>query len=86
MVFDDLYRPEVSAGLKALVGDDPTPVLDAARLAVTLRRTRAGHLERLRAGIDPAVPMMYLPFLFTRLHGLRTLRQVAGSLGEELAS
>jgi len=31
------------------------------------------------------VPMMYLPFLFTRLHGLRTLRQVAVSLGEELA-
>jgi len=41
-------------------------------------------LERLRAGIDPLVPMMYLPFLFTRLHGLRTLRQVAASLGEEL--
>jgi hypothetical protein len=30
--------------------------------------------------------MIYLPFLFTRLHGLRTLRQVARSLGEELAS
>ena len=36
-----------------LVHDDPAPVLDAARLAVTLRRTRAEHLERLRAGIDP---------------------------------
>ncbi len=69
-----------------LVQGDPTPVLDAARLAVTLRRTRAEHLERLRAGVDPAVPMLYLPFLFTRLHGLRTIRQVASSLGEELAS
>jgi hypothetical protein len=28
--------------------------------------------------------MLYLPFLFTRLHGLRTIRQMARSLGEEL--
>ncbi len=85
-VFNELCRPGVTAELKRLVGGDPTPVLDAARLAVTLRRTRAAHLERLRAGIDPAVPMLYLPFLFTRLHGLRTIRQVARSLGEELGS
>jgi anion-transporting ArsA/GET3 family ATPase len=85
MVFNELCEPPASVELERLVGDDPTPVLDAARLAVTLRRTRAEHLERLRAGIDPAVPLMYLPFLFTRLHGLRTVRQVARSLGEELA-
>jgi anion-transporting ArsA/GET3 family ATPase len=85
-VFNELCEPAVSAELEQLLHDDPRPVLDAARLAVTLRRTRAEHLERLREGIDPAVPMMYLPFLFTRLHGLRTLRQVAGSLSEELAS
>ena len=35
-------------------------------------------------GIDPSVPMLYLPYLFTRSHGLRTTRQVAASLGEEL--
>ena len=85
-VFNELCTPAVSAELKKLVRNDPSPVLDAARLAVTLRRTRAEHLARLRDGIDPVVPMMYLPFLFTRLHGLRTLRQVAMSLGEELAS
>ncbi len=62
----------------------PAPVLDAARLAVTMRRTRSTHLERLREGIDPDVPLLYLPYLFTRSHGLRTTRQVAGSLGEEL--
>ena len=56
----------------------------AARLAVTLRRTHAGHLERLRSAIDPAVPMLYLPFLFARFHGLRSIRQVAHALGEEL--
>ena len=67
------------------MGGDAGPVLDAARLAVTMRRTRATHLDRLRAGHRPvAVPMLYLPYLFTRSHGLRTTRQVAASLGEEL--
>ena len=49
-----------------------------------MRRTRSTHLERLREGIDPHVPLLYLPYLFTKSHGLRTTRQVAGSLGEEL--
>ncbi len=83
-VFDALTEPGPLAALDALVDGDAAPVLDAARLAVTMRRTRATHLERLRAGIDPSVPLLYLPFLFTRSHGLRTTRQVAESLGEEL--
>jgi anion-transporting ArsA/GET3 family ATPase len=85
-VFTQLRRPALVTELKRLVRVDPTPVLDAARLAVTLRRTRAEHLERLRSGIDPAVPMLYLPYLFTRLHGVRTVRQVAKSFGEELGA
>ena len=83
-VFDALALPEPLAELDHLVAGDAGPVLEAARLAVTMRRTRATHLERLRSGIDPAVPLLYLPFLFTRSHGLRTTRQVAESLGEEL--
>ncbi|HEX3460670.1 MAG TPA: ArsA family ATPase [Acidimicrobiales bacterium] len=84
LVFDALSSPDPSEKLAELVGGDPVPVLDAARLAVTMRRTRSTHLERLREGIDPAVPLLYLPYLFTRSHGLRTTRQVAASLGEEL--
>jgi anion-transporting ArsA/GET3 family ATPase len=83
-VFDALCRDDAARELTRLAGDDPTPVLTAARLAVTLRRTNAGHLERLRSALDPAVPMLYLPFLFARYHGLRTIRQVALALGEEM--
>ncbi len=83
-VFDALAAPGPLTALDELVDGDAAPVLDAARLAVTMRRTRTTHLERLRAGIDPTVPLLYLPFLFTRSHGLRTTRQVAESLGEEL--
>ncbi len=70
--------------LSEAVGGDATPVVSAAELAVTLRRTRAAHLGRLRAGIDPSVPMLYLPYLFTRFYGLRTTRQVAEALAAEL--
>ncbi len=83
-VFDALCTPEPAAALDGLVGGDAGPLLDAARLAVTMRRTRSTHLDRLRQGIDGSVPMLYLPYLFTRSHGLRTTRQVAASLGEEL--
>jgi anion-transporting ArsA/GET3 family ATPase len=83
-VFDSLSSNGPAARLNELVGGDAGPVLDAARLAVTMRRTRSTHLVRLREGIDDSVPMLYLPYLFTRSHGLRTTRQVAASLGEEL--
>jgi anion-transporting ArsA/GET3 family ATPase len=84
VVFDALTTAGPAEDLAELVGGDPGPVLQAARLAVTMRRTRSTHLERLREGIDPTVPLLYLPYLFTRSHGLRTTRQVAASLGEEL--
>ncbi len=83
-VFDALGAPGPAEQLDTLLGGDAGPVLDAARLAVTMRRTRSTHLVRLRQGIDDSVPMLYLPYLFTRSHGLRTTRQVAASLGEEL--
>jgi anion-transporting ArsA/GET3 family ATPase len=83
-VFSQLRAPAASAELEKLVHSDPSAVLEAARLAVSLRRTRAEHLERLRRDVDPDVPLMYLPFLFTRLHGRRTIRQLSQAIGEEL--
>jgi anion-transporting ArsA/GET3 family ATPase len=83
-VFEALVVPPPSEQLDELVGGDAGPVLEAARLAVTMRRTRSTHLDRLRRSIDESVPMLYLPYLFTRSHGLRTTRQVASSIGEEL--
>ena len=83
-VFEALVTAGPSEQLNELVGGDAGPLLEAARLAVTMRRTRSTHLDRLRQGIDGSVPLLYLPYLFTRSHGLRTTRQVAASLGEEL--
>jgi len=82
LTFEALREPEVESQLVRAVGPGTTAVLDAARLAVSLRRTRATHLERLRAEVD--LPMLYLPYLFTRSHGLRVTRMMADALDEEL--
>jgi anion-transporting ArsA/GET3 family ATPase len=83
-VFERLGEPAVADRLSDAVRGPVTPVLEAARLAVTLRRTRAGHLDHLRASIDPSIPLLYVPYLFTRGHGLRTTGQVAEALSAEL--
>jgi len=82
--FDALCAPASSARLAELVGGPVEPVLDAARLAVRLRRHRARHLDRLRASLDPALPVIYLPELFTPGLGRRTLHQVTEALRHEL--
>jgi anion-transporting ArsA/GET3 family ATPase len=82
-VFEQIAAPDATARLAEMLGEDPRPVFDAARLAVALRRTGVEHIEHLRAALGD-LPVCYLPYLFARFHGLRTTRQVALHLGEEL--
>ena len=83
-VFDALAEPAVRPKVDEAFEGPSGPLLDAARLAVTLRRTRAVHLDHLRSAIDPRMPMLYVPYLFTRAHGLRSTRYVAEALSAEL--
>ena len=69
-------------GLQAEVGPGVGGVLEATRLAVSMRRSRSVHLSRLREVLD--VPFLYLPYLFVRDHGLRVTRMVAEHLAGEL--
>jgi anion-transporting ArsA/GET3 family ATPase len=83
-VFEQLSQPGLRQRLDD-AADAPTgPLLEAARLAVSLRRTGAQHLERLREAVDPKLPLLYVPYLFTRTHGLRSTRYVAEALSAEL--
>jgi anion-transporting ArsA/GET3 family ATPase len=84
-VFDRLAAPGASAALAAATGHPVDGVLEAARLAVRLRRTRAAHLTRLRQGLGPGHDVLYVPELFTRSHGRRATRQVADALAGELS-
>ncbi|MDP1794138.1 MAG: ArsA family ATPase [Acidimicrobiales bacterium] len=83
-LFDALNVPPRREALSNEVGDDVDHLMRAASLAVALRRGSAEHLERLRTEIDKAIPMLYVPYLFVRGHGMRATRQVAAALGAEL--
>ena len=83
-LFEELRTPHHIDALSKAAEGDVTPIFDAAELAVTLRRTRAEHLATLRRALDPTLPMLFVPYLFTRSHGARATRQVAEYLAEEL--
>jgi hypothetical protein len=83
-VFDRLVGDDDGAALSAALGTSVRPILDGAQLAVTLRRTRAAHLSRLRDELPAGTPLLYVPYLFQRSHGARATHQVAAHLGEEL--
>jgi anion-transporting ArsA/GET3 family ATPase len=83
-VFERLRSPAGVEALTGAVGHPVERVLDAAELAVTLRRTRVEHLNRLRSALDRSVELLYVPELFARHHGIRATHQVADALGAEL--
>ena len=88
-VFDELVRPARLDLIARELGSSREiveEVMGAARLAVTVRRDGVAHLERLRAGISPEVPLLYVPYLFARAYGIRAVRQVANALSEELVT
>jgi anion-transporting ArsA/GET3 family ATPase len=82
--FEALCTPRATEVLTKRAGDGAHAVLDSARVASRLREARAPHLARLRAELD--LPLLYLPQLFRRDHGLEATRVIAGALGEELGA
>ncbi|MGH9102281.1 MAG: ArsA family ATPase [Acidimicrobiales bacterium] len=82
--FEALCRPGPVRAMSDALGGDVAPVMEAARLAVRLRRGRAEHLARLRAAVTGEVPLLYLPYLFARGSGLRATRRLSAALAAEL--
>jgi anion-transporting ArsA/GET3 family ATPase len=83
-VFTALREPDAAAALATEIGAGSEAVIDAAGLAVALRRSRAVHLATLRDSVD--LPLVYVPYLFVRDHGLRVTRMVAEALSAELGA
>lgn len=81
-MFETLSTPPVFDQLVAEVGPGATAVVEAARLAVAMRRSRIEHLNRLRDEVD--LPTLYLPYLFARSQGRRETAMVADALAGEL--
>ncbi len=83
-IFDRLQRPDALEALAERVGPGIGAVMEGAELAVSLRRSRVRHLTRLRDGLPSGLPVLNLPYLFTRSHGVRATAKIAEALGEEL--
>jgi anion-transporting ArsA/GET3 family ATPase len=83
-IFDRVREPDAMAALADRVGGGVEQVMEGAELAVSLRRSRVRHLTRLREGLPAGIPVLNLPYLFTRSHGVRATAKIAESLGEEL--
>ena len=77
-------QPQVASGSGATTLAGLDGVVEAAELAVGLRRSRVPHLKRLRAGLPEGVPLLNLPMLFIRTHGTRATHAIAGLLEDEL--
>jgi anion-transporting ArsA/GET3 family ATPase len=69
-------------GVTATV-DEVTDVLDAAELAITLRRARAEHLSELQSALDD-IAVLFVPELFARADGARATAQIADALADEV--
>jgi anion-transporting ArsA/GET3 family ATPase len=87
-IFEALHAPARSRDLAAALGKGTRiglgEVLEAARLALRIRRGGAAHLRTLREGVPASVPLVILPYLFGRSRGRRAVRMLAESLAEEL--
>jgi anion-transporting ArsA/GET3 family ATPase len=82
VVFNRISEGEPRAELTELAGKGVGAVIEAAELAVAMRRSRVAQLERLRAEVD--LPTLYLPYLFARSQGRRETEMVATALAGEL--
>lgn len=65
-------------------GPAVTTVLEAARITESRRRVGAGHLDKLRAGLDDGVEVLHVPELFTRATGRRVVNLVAEAFEAQL--
>ena len=83
-VFRRLLETGPSDYLRAEVGPAVDRVLEGADLAVRLRRSRAGHIARLRDELPLGTPLLIVPELFTKATGIRATRMLAEALGDEL--
>ncbi len=83
-LFDVLNTDDRRQAVSNEVGGSGDNLFQAASLAVALRRSSTEHLERLRHELPTSIPMLYVPYMFLRTHGMRATRQVASALSAEL--
>lgn len=83
-IFNKLQDEKVMESIESSFGISLSQVSQAAKLAVNLRRQRAEHLEYLSTCLNPSIPLIYLPYHFDSLQGLKRTKAICRELQEEL--
>ena len=83
-VFELLCAEHGRQELLDATGMDATILLQAARLAVELRRTSATHIDRMRDALDSDVPLINIPYFFDPSTPDILAGKVVDALSEEL--
>ena len=81
-IFDALRTERAQTQLASTFGPEIIEVFDGAQLAVELRRSRAEHLDHLRASVDLAT--LFIPYQFGALQGLRMTNMIAQAIADEV--
>ena len=81
-VFEALRAPAAAAVLSQHAGAGTDAVVDAAGSRCRCGAVVPGTSPSLRDSVD--LPLLLLPYLFVRDHGLRVTRMVAEALGQEM--
>ena len=82
--FLSLFEKDNQEVLSQNISGSANAVLEAAQLAVTLRRLRSEYLEKLRDNLDKNIPQIYLPYMFNKLTGLKSVKATAQALFDEI--
>lgn len=82
--FDRLAADAPVRTIAKRTGLDLAPLVGAAQLASSLRRTRAEHLRWLREQLDNNIDQLYLPELFTAELDADAVDEMAAAFGAEL--
>lgn len=83
-VFDKISDENAINEVKKNFDLDITSVVEAAKLAVGLRRQRAKHLQYLTSQLVSSIEVLYLPYHFDAFYGLKRINAVCKDLSEEL--
>jgi len=82
--FSALTSDAAAVRLRSALGREVREVLEGAALAVELRHNRSAHLADLRERLDPSLPIVLLPYLFTGMMGIAGTTELADALAAEL--
>ncbi|MCL5947976.1 MAG: AAA family ATPase [Actinobacteria bacterium] len=85
-IFNKLCTDQGRERLAQALNGDPDTLLEAARMAVEIRRSSTLHIDRMRHAVGRDVPLLNIPYFFDPGTPDELASKVAGALGDEIGA